>query len=164
MTIEEVKDELKGYEHDYKMIEGIENQVEIYKSKLTSCTSELSATPKGDSGLRDKMGEYIARLQELEILKYTRLIELENKKELIEETVSKLKQPYRRILFLTYIEEWQHQNDEGTEITEIGYGLPVAAKIMDFEYKYFCKLHGRALLEYMKVRENDATHETSKKR
>lgn len=164
MTTDEVKEELKGYEHDYKMMESIEKQVEVYRSKLSSCTSKISATPKGSPDVQDKIAEYIAKLEELEILKYTRLVELENKKELIEKTIMKLKQPYKRILHLVYIEEWQHQDAKGTEKIEIGYGLPIAAAIMGFEYKYFCKLHGIALLEYIEVRDNDVSHETSEKR
>ena len=164
MTIDDVKEELKRYEHDCKLIEDIENEVEFYNSKLLSCTSQISAMPKGDTELKDKMAEYIARLEVLEIEKYTRLIELENRKELVECTIAKLKQPYRRLLHLAYIQEWTHCDENGAEKVEIGYGLHITASVMSYTYKHTCRLHGKALQEYLEEREKDVLqYETSKR-
>ena len=105
------------------------------------------------------------KLEDLKVEKYTRLIELESKKELVEGAISKIKQPYKRLLHLAYIQEWENIDKKGAIKQEIGYGLPVTASIMGYEYKYFCKkLHKTALFEYMKVRDGNVSYETSKNR
>lgn len=149
MTIDDVKDELKAYKDDCKLIESIEDQISLYTSKLTSCTAEINDMPKGSRVVQDRMAEYIAKIQDLKADKYLHLIEIENKKQLIEKTILRMEQPFKTLLHITYI--------DGKSLTE-------TASKMGYTYKHICKLHGKALIEYMKVRENDATHETSKKR
>lgn len=154
MTIDDIKEELKRYKHDCQLIDDYEKEVEFYNSKILSCTSQISAMPKSGTELQDKQAEYLARLEDVKTEKYTRLIELENRKELVECVISKLKQPYRRLLHLAYIQEWESMDKKGAVKVEIGYGLPITANIMGYEYKYFCKkLHKTSLFEYMKERE-----------
>lgn len=138
MIIEDVKKELKSYKDDIKLIKSMEEQIEHYNSKLTSCTAEISDMPKGSRVIQDRMAEYIAKLEDLKADKYTQLTKLENKKQVIEETIFKLEQPLKTLLHITYI--------SGDSLTETAYK-------MGYTYKHICKLHGKALVEYMKERE-----------
>lgn len=138
MKIEDVKIELKSYKDDCKLIDSIEDQISFYTSKLTSCTAEISDMPRGSRVVQDRLAEYIAKLEDLKAEKYLHLIELENKKRLIENVIFQLEQPYKTLLHIAYI--------QGNTLTETAYQ-------MQYEYKYACKLHGKALVEYLKVRE-----------
>lgn len=153
MTIDEVKEELKRYADDCKMIDDFEKEVEIYNSKILSCTAQLNDTSGSGTGIKDKIAEYIAKLEDLKAEKYARLIEVENRKELVEKTIAHIKQPYARLLFITYIQEWECKDERGKTRIEIGHKLNLTGYIMGYSYKHICKLHGRALQEYLKVRE-----------
>ena len=152
VKIEEVKEELNRYKHDCKLIDDYEKEVEFYNSKLLACTSEISDMPKGGPMLQDKIAEYIARLEDLKTEKYKRLIELEDRKELVEKIVSQLKQPYQTLLYITYMQEHEYRDVDGSKRTIIGNTLKETSWLMNYEYKYTCCLHGRALIEYLKVR------------
>ena len=154
MTIEDIKEELHRYEHDCKMIDDFEKEVEFYNSKLYSCTSQLNDTTKGGKMLQDKIAEYISKLEDLKAEKYERLIELEDRKDFVEKVIAKVKQPYRRLLHITYIQEWECEDERGNMRAEIGHTLDQTAYIMGYAYKYTCRLHGRALQEYLKARGN----------
>ena len=153
MTIEDIENELKSYKNDWFLIKSMEEQVAFYEAKLTACTSQISDTTRGSSAVHDKIAEYIARIEELQIEKYTRLIELENKLEVIEKTVDKLKQPYKTLLFITYIQESEYTDECGQVRTIIGHKNYETAYIMSYDPKYFSRLHRRALWEYKKERE-----------
>jgi len=153
MTIEDVKKELRRYEHDCKLIGDFEQEVEFYNTKILTCTAQLSGMPRGSSVVRDKIAEYIAKLEDLKCEKYSRLIELENRKEIVEKTIAQLNQPFKRLLHITYIQEWERQDDDGSMRYEIGHTLTETSYLMGYVYKYTCKLHGIALNEYLKVRE-----------
>lgn len=140
MNIEDVKNELKSYRDDYKLIESIEEQINMYASKLTSCTAEISDMPRGSRVIQDRMAEYIAKIEDLKADKYKRLNELEKKTKMIENIIFQLEQPYKTLLYLTYI--------EGNSLTETAFKI-------EYDYKYTCKLHGRALNEYLKIREKE---------
>ena len=161
MKIEDVKKELMAYKNNCKLIMSIEEEIEFYNSKLTSCTSQISQTPKGGSEVQDKIAEYIVKLEELKASKYSQLIELENKKAQVENAVHKLEQPFRNLLYLTYIQSCEYEDQNGHTKTVIGHTLFETSYIMNYTYKYTCKLHGKALLEYLKVREHYDKHETN---
>lgn len=135
LTIEEVKEELQSYIHDLNLIEEKETEIEEYREKATSCTSQLSDMPKGSSKIHDKVAEYAAIIADLQIEKYNYLIEMEQKKKRIEDKIDKIKQPYKNILYYKYIK---------------GYNLTNIAAKLSYEYKWTCKLHGTALEEYRK--------------
>ena len=149
MNIEDVKKELNSYKYDLKLIESIEEQIDKYATKRDSCTAELSNMPKGNPVVQDRMAEYIAKIEDLRADKYKRLNELEKKTKSIENVIFKLEQPYKTILYNTYI--------KGDTLTE------TACEIRK-DYKYTCRLHGKALIKYLKEREKDVSSETSKKR
>lgn len=153
MTIDEIKEELKAYKDDYKLIKSMEEQIEFYETKLTSCTAQLSNTPKGVPEVKDRLAEYIAKIEDLKAEKYSRLIEIENKKDCVEKVVNELKQPYKTLLYLTYIQVWKYLDSSGNEKTVIGHTLSETSYIMNYDYKYTVKLHGQALREYLKARE-----------
>ncbi len=140
MTIEDVKKELNAYKNDCKLIDKMQEQITYYETRLTSCTIEISDMPKGSPTIQDRMAEYIAKLEDLKAEKIVQLIELEDKKHNIEKYILQLDQPYKTLLYTTYI---------------IGNSLTETAYEMEYEYKYTCKLHGKALVEYLKVREEN---------
>lgn len=140
MTIEDVKKELNSYKDDLKLIESMEEQIEHYDSKLTSCTKELNAMPKGSPEIQDRMAEYVAKLMDLKADKLLQLIKLENKKQTVEKTIFELEQPSKALLHIKYI--------NGNSLTETAYK-------MGYTYKHICKLHGKALVEYMKARDKN---------
>ena len=153
MIVEDVKKELQDYRNDWQLLARIEEEIEYYDAKLTSCTAQLSATPKGTPEVADKIAEYIAKLEEVKANKFKQLIDLENKTERIENIVDSLAQPYKTLLHTTYIKKGEYVNEEGVAKIVVGCKLRETAYLMTYEYKYICKLHGKALLEYLKVRE-----------
>ena len=155
MTIEDVKKELKAYKSNFKLIESIEEQIEFYNTKLTACTSQITGTPKGGSEVQDKIAEYIVKLEELKANKYSQLIELENNNQQVEKVVCQLAQPYKTLLHITYIQLSESEDRRGNAKTIIGNRLSDTAVLMNYSYKHVCKLHGEALVEYMKVREHN---------
>lgn len=159
MTIEDVREELNAYKHNCKMIADIEGQVEFYKTKLTSCTAQLADTPKGGPTVQDKIAEYIARLEELMIEKYARLIEIENEKEIVEMNVDKLKQPYKRLLYIRYLQAENYEDDKGEMQIKYGHTARETASLIGYEYKYAQKLHKRALIEYLKIKDKKTKKE-----
>lgn len=140
MIIEDVKKELKSYKYDIKLIRIMEEQIEYYNSKLTSCSTEINGMPKGSPTIKDKIAEYVAKLEDLKVEKIAQLTKLENRKQVVENTIFKLEQPSKTLLHITYI--------SGDSLTETAYK-------MGYTYKHICKLHGKALVEYMKEREKD---------
>ena len=136
----EIKKELRSYIHDLKLIQKMEDQIEFYTSKLDSCTAEISSMPKGTPLIQDKHAEYIATIEDLKAEKYSCLKEMLKKKARIEKTILALEQPYKNILYMVYI--------ENKELVDVAAEIP-------FEYKYTCRLHGKALLEYKKIRESE---------
>ncbi len=138
MTINDVKKELRSYIHDYKLIKSIEERIEFYTSKLDSCTAEISSMPKGTPLVQDRLAEYIATIEDLKAEKLSFLEDMEKKQACVERTILALEQPYRNILYKTYIED--------KAIRKVAEEIPL-------EYKYACRLHGKALLEYKKIRE-----------
>jgi len=152
MTTDSVKEELQSYKYDCKLIESIEEQVAFYEAKLTSCTSQISDTPRGGSPVHDKIAEYIVKLDELKTEKYTRLIELEAKIHEVEKIVHQLKQPYKSLLYITYLQEWQFEDVAGNFKTIIGHKLYETAYILGYEKKHASVLHQVALREYLKIK------------
>lgn len=155
MTIEEVKEELLDYKNDCKLINSIEDQLDFYTSKLTSCTSQLRETTGGGGTVKDKLAEYICKLEELKAKKFTQLIELEQRKERVERIVMGLKQPYKTLLYITYLQVTEYEDNLGNAKTVIGHKQYEAAYLMNYEPKYFTKLHKKALVEYLKAREKN---------
>ena len=153
MTIEEVKEELLAYKDDYKLISSIEDQLDFYTSKLTSCTSQIRETTGGGGVVHDKIAEYIAKLEELKAKKFAQLTELEERKERVENIVMSLKQPFKTLLYKTYLEVTEYEDNNGHVKTVVGHKLYETAYLMNYDPKYLSRVHKKALREYLKVRD-----------
>lgn len=137
-TIEDIKKELKSYIHDKNFLEEMKKDVERVREEAVKTTSILSDMPKGSNPVKDRIAEYIAKIDEMQQENYKLLLDLEQKKNDIETIINKMEQPYKNILYFRYI--------NGKSLTEV-------ATIIGHEYKWSCVLHGKALEQYRKLKE-----------
>lgn len=137
-TIEEIKKELNSYLDDKRYIEEKRAEIEEMRAKATRTTTEISDMPRGSSPVADKIAEYIARIEEIQAESYKRALEMEEKKKNTEDIINVMDQPYKNILYFRYIK---------------GYNLMQVASMIGNEYKWCCVLHGRALEQYRKIKE-----------
>lgn len=131
--MEETKKELNSYLQDKKLLKEKENDLEELITRATKITKELSDMPKGDSKIQDKMAELASQIVDMENEKYEQIIKMYNTKKQIEDKIDLLEQPYKNILYFKYIKD--------KNLTEV-------ANIINKEYKFTCKLHGKALKKY----------------
>lgn len=135
--MEHIKQELNAYKHNKRLLEKMEEEIEEYRNKATSCTSVLSDMPKG-TGIHDKVAQYASIIADIEVEKMNQRILLEKSRKDIEDIINKIDQPYRNILYFRYIKE-----ETLEEIAcDIGYN-----------YVHICRLHQKALLEYKKFKD-----------
>ena len=137
-TIEEIKKELNSYMNDKKYIEEKLADIEEMRAKMEKTTTEISDMPKGSNPVADRIAEYIAKIEEIQDENYKRILVMEEKKKTIENIIDATEQPYKNILYFRYIK---------------GYNLIEVAPMIGNEYKWCCVLHGRALEQYRKIKE-----------
>lgn len=135
ISIEEIKQELKSYIHDKTLLTEIDKEIEEYRTKATSCTAELSDMPKGSRKIKDKLAEYASIIADLQMEKLEEQINMEKQKKQLEDTIKKIEQPYKNILYFRYI---------------LDNKLEDVADMIKYDYKYVCKLHSKALFLYRK--------------
>jgi RNA polymerase sigma factor (sigma-70 family) len=140
--MEEVKKELSAYKHNKKLLEKMEEEIEEYRNKATSCTSVLSDMPKG-TGIHDKMAQYASIIADIEAEKINQLIELEKSKQVIENTISKLEQPYRNIIHYKFIDSMTLED--------------IAPEVPCSERQIY-RLYKKALQEYKKIKDGIKCH------
>lgn len=136
------KEELRQIRHLDHEINFMLEQLEEIKTSLTRISPVLSDMPKGNSsGNHDKIGDGIAKILELQEMINTRVDYLyQYKKSIIQVTNEIEKSVYRRILELRYLNE-KYNSFEDISVA-IGYS-----------YFRTVRMHGEALDEYRKVRD-----------
>ena len=135
LTIEQVKEELGAYRHNKDLIDKIQKRLDYYRTQAEACTPKLTDTPKSTS-ISSKVERYATLIADLEEEQYDWLIQMEEQKKVIDSKIKQLKQPYFNIIFYKYI--------LGMELKNIAFDLGL-------DYKWCCKLHGRALQMYQKL-------------
>jgi DNA-directed RNA polymerase specialized sigma subunit len=135
--MENTKKELNAYKHNKRLLEKMDEEIEEYRNKATSCTSVLSDMPKG-TGIHDKVAQYASIIADIEAEKMEQRILLEKSRKDIEDIINKIEQPYRNILYFRYIKE-----ETLEEIAcDIGYN-----------YRHLCRMHEKALLEFKRIKD-----------
>lgn len=135
MIEKDAKKELYSYLHSKKLEERKLNQIEETKTKLTKTTTVLSDMPKGTPD-NDKMTKNIDRLLEL-ISEHIEIMQ-EEEENLIRITnkIKMVKQPYKNILELRFV--------EGMKVEEVSVEI-------DKAYRYTKTLIKKAIKEYAKL-------------
>jgi len=141
--IEKVKRELKDYIYNKKWVEERIEDIKERKSLVNNITTTLSDMPKGSKKVEDKMAEALVEILDLTNELGIYLKELKEKQIQIESKIDKLEQPYKNILYFRYIK---------------GYNLTEVSNEIDEEYDYTRKLHGTALVKYMKAGEKNGEY------
>lgn len=149
LKLEDIKKELEEYYDNQKIIDTYEKnngKIERLLNTATKTTTTYSDMPKGSSVIQDRNAEAISEIvdlktenKKLEDTNNSYLLEMKNRNLIVLSTILQLKKPYKSILYYKYIE---NQN-----LTKI-------ANIISKEYKWVCKLHGKALLNYLEQRNN----------
>ena len=136
ITIEEAKQELRGYVYNKKWIEEKLIDIKERRTLLDNITSTISDMPRGTAKVVDKKAEELCKIMDdtNELQKY--IENLRNKQFEIENKIDKVEQPYKNILYFRYIR---------------GYNLTEVSNEIEEEYDYTRKLHGIALVKYSKV-------------
>ena len=148
LTLEDIKKELKEYYGNQQIINAYEKnngKIEELYDNATKITAVLSDTTKGSSVEMDKkIAGNIAEIidlknenRQIEDTNNLMLIEMKNKNLTIYSTILKMDNPYKSILYYKYI--------ENMNLTQI-------ANIINREYKWCCKLNGKALTQYLHLR------------
>lgn len=135
------KEELRQVRHlDYEINFMLE-QLEEIKTSLTRISPVLSDMPKGNIGSHDKIGDGIAKIEELQELINMRVDYLYQYKKYVIQITNEIEKPvYRRILALRYFNE----KDKSFEDISAAIG-----------YSYFrtVRMHGEALEAYTKIKD-----------
>ena len=138
ITVEEAKKELREYLYNLRYIEAREEDTIEIRTKIESTTKRLGFTSNGKGANLDKdlLSTSIDRVDKIAKDCELKLQELLIKKYIVENKIEQLEQPYKSILYIRYI--------RGRKIADV-------ADEIGLDYKYSCKLHGRALEEYSKI-------------
>lgn len=138
-VVKKHKQELKDYIYNKKWVEERLEDIEERKSLLYKITTTLSDMPKGKAKTNDtNMQSLVSIIDDTEELeKYMK--DLKEKQFEIENVIDRIEQPYKNILYFRYIK---------------GYNLTEVSGEIDEEYDYTRKLHGIALMKYIKEKEN----------
>ena len=100
LTIED----LRAVRDMYIQIQSLTERIARLRSALESCTAKpLSRMPKGRSAPRDKLGEDIARLLELEERRRKQIIDLEIRLEAVEKWIDSLPPQQATVVRLYYV-------------------------------------------------------------
>lgn len=148
LTLDEIKKELKDYYGNQQIINEYEKnngKIEDLYNSATKATSVLSDMPKGNTDIMDnKIAGNVSEIidlknenKKIEDTNNLTLIEMKNRNLTIYSTILQLDYPYKNILYSRYI--------ENINFTQI-------ANIIKKEYKWTCKLHGKALVKYLALR------------
>lgn len=138
ITVAEAKKELREYKQNVKYIEERQDDALELRTKLENTTKRLSGLPngKGENLDKDILAGNIDRMDKIVRDCDRKLQDLLLKKVMVENKIEILEQPYKTILFTVYIRAKK---------------LATVADEMGYEYKYFCKLHGKALQKYAEL-------------
>ena len=136
-AIAKAKEELRDYRYNIRYIEEKLRDIEETKALACKVTPTLSLTKtNGNNSSNDKIGDSIARLEQLKDISDYKIKQLLMKKFDIDDKIESLDVPYRDVLFYRYTraKTW----DE-------------VAKEIGYTREYVCTLHGEALYLYSKI-------------
>ena len=137
-AIAEAKEELRAYRYNIRYIEEKLRDIEETKALAVKVTPTLSPTKTNSSNIsNDKIGDSIARLEQLKDISDYKTKQLLIKKFDIDDKIESLETPYRDLLFYRYTRanEW----------------ADVAKKIGSSESHSRGVLHADALYMYSKI-------------
>lgn len=129
------KEELKEYKYNKEYIKDRMNFVEEYSENINKLTTTISDMPKGKNQLGDSMADKIAKLLDFVNEVINEITELQSKQREIILQLKKVKQPYRSILYKTYIQ---------------GKSLVTISSEMNYSYEYVKRMSAMALNEFNK--------------
>lgn len=129
------KEELKEYKYNKEYIKDRMDFVEEYSQNINKLTTTISDMPKAKNGLADSMAEKIAKLLDFVNEVMSEITELQNKQKAIILQLKKVRQPYRSILYKTYIQ---------------GKSLVTISNEMNYSYEYVKRMSAMALNEFNK--------------
>lgn len=136
-AIAKAKEELRDYRYNIKYIEEKLQDIEETKALAVKVTPSLSPTKTNSANESiDKIGDSIARLDQLKNISDYKIKQLLLKKFDIDDKIESLKFPYRDILFYRY----SRANSWADIATKIGYSE-----------RWVLQLHGEALYFYSKI-------------
>lgn len=136
-AIAEAKDELRAYRYNIRYIEEKLRDIEETKALAVKVTPTLSPTKTNSSNTsNDKIGDSIARLEQLKDISDYKIKQLLMKKFDIDDKIESLGFPYRDILFYRYT-----RANEWAEV----------AKKLGYSERWTIQLHGEALYLYSKI-------------
>ena len=134
MEIREAKKELKEYIDDKRYIERKEEEILVLTERINKVTASYSDMPRGGASSKEDL---IAKKLDLEKDIYGYLIELVEKRAVVERTIQSLEARYRNILDFLYI--------EGRTLVDF------AAK-EDYSYRQVTRLLREAYKQYAEMR------------
>lgn len=137
-AIAEAKEELRDYRYNIRYIEEKLRDIEETKTLALKVTPTISQTKTNSSNItNDKIGESIAKLEQLKDISDYKIKQLLIKKFDIDDKIESLNTPYRDLLFYRYTRanEW----------------IDVAKKIGYSESHTKGVLHAKALYLYSKI-------------
>ena len=128
--------DLKDFKSNQESIKTRFDLIREMKAQITSITHKYTDMPNGSRQVYDSMAEKIAELVEMEEEYLQQVVEYNKKQKDILRQLDKVKQPYRLILDMIYLQ---------------GKDLVTVASERKYNYKYICNLHGQALIEFENV-------------
>ena len=129
------KEELSQYKYARDKVEETLEEYEKYQTRATKMTSIISDMPR-NSQRSDKIADNASIMADLSRQYEERWRNAEKERLRIEEKIDMVKEPYRTILHLRWV--------EGKTLEEISCKL-------NCNYTYACEIHGYALKEYEKI-------------
>ncbi len=137
IAITKAKEELRDYRYNIRYIEEKLRDIEETKALAFKITPTLSPTKNNGSNINnDKIGDLIARLEQLKDISDYKIKQLLMRKFDIDDKIESLSFPYRDILFYRYT----RANDWSEVAKKVGYSE-----------RWTLQLHGEALYYYSKI-------------
>lgn len=137
-AIAEAKEELRAYRYNIRYIEEKLRDIEETKALAVKVTPTLSPTKTNSSNIsNDKIGDSIARLEQLKDISDYKIKQLLIKKFDIDDKIESLETPYRDLLFYRYT----RANEWADVAKKIGYSESHTRGV----------LHADALYMYSKI-------------
>lgn len=134
MTIEEAKEELCSYIYDSFYYEEKYIEVNLMRKRLETLSNQT--VNQYYQGINEQLIKSIHLIAEKQIAEENLLIELLNKKQLMENKINNIKQPFKNVLYLRYIKTLDYE---------------VIADKMNYSVKRIYQLHNEAIKFYADI-------------
>ena len=127
------REDLKEYKYNKEWIKNRTEWIKEQQTTINKLGSIVSDLPKGSNSIYDKEAERLADLNECFDELMEEIVFEKKKQKKIVDAIKMVKQPYRNILFKSYIQ---------------GKSLVKVANEMDYNYEYMKKMNGIALNKF----------------